>query len=127
MSDRPKLHFLAKVAARLSLILAIMMLEIPFIQMAAGLSALVFAPILMVITLIILGCIWWWSEPEIVCRFRLFLSPLPTMCEEPKKSNFRLSSCLSIGFIFFSTMLPHEEHDTAHNGATLLESVAKGL
>lgn len=68
MSDRPKLHFLAKVAARLSLILAIMMLEIPFIQMAAGLSALVFAPILMVITLIILGCIWWWSEPEIVCR-----------------------------------------------------------
>ncbi|BAT00264.1 Os07g0173601 [Oryza sativa Japonica Group] len=67
MSDRPKLHFLAKVAARVSLIIAIMILEIPFIQMATGLSALVFAPILMIATLIILGYIWWWSEPDIVC------------------------------------------------------------
>lgn len=28
---------------------------------------------------------------------------------------------------FWSTMLPHEEQDTMRNGATLLESVAKGL
>uniref|UniRef100_A0A0E0HX83 40S ribosomal protein S18 n=1 Tax=Oryza nivara TaxID=4536 RepID=A0A0E0HX83_ORYNI len=69
MSDRPKLHFLAKVAARVSLIIAIMILEIPFIQMATGLSALVFAPILMIATLIILGYIWWWSEPDINHRY----------------------------------------------------------
>ncbi|KAB8104488.1 hypothetical protein EE612_037420, partial [Oryza sativa] len=63
MSDRPTLHFLAKVAARVCLILAIMILEIPFIQMAEGLCALVLMPILMLATLVILGYIWWWSEP----------------------------------------------------------------
>uniref|UniRef100_A0A0E0LHP4 Uncharacterized protein n=1 Tax=Oryza punctata TaxID=4537 RepID=A0A0E0LHP4_ORYPU len=67
MSGHPALNLLSKVAARVCLIFGIMILEIPFIQMATGLSALVFAPILMIATLIILGYIWWRSEPDIVC------------------------------------------------------------
>uniref|UniRef100_A0A0E0LHP5 Uncharacterized protein n=1 Tax=Oryza punctata TaxID=4537 RepID=A0A0E0LHP5_ORYPU len=66
MSNHPTFHLLAKVAARVSLIFGIMILEIPFIQMAAGLSALVFAPIFMMATLIVLGYIWWRSEPDVV-------------------------------------------------------------
>lgn len=75
MSDRPTLHFLAKVAARVCLILAIMILEIPFIQMAEGLCALVLMPILMLATLVILGYIWWWSEPKIVRELFSLLCP----------------------------------------------------
>nr|XP_025882634.1 uncharacterized protein LOC112939594 [Oryza sativa Japonica Group] len=66
MSNHPTLHFLSKVAARVSLIFGIMILEVPFIQMAAGLSAHVFAPIFMMATLVVLGYIWWRSEPDVV-------------------------------------------------------------